>query len=65
MHRSRSPHRLADHRCHRRWPAPLLQRIRYELRQSGHDRGHRHCRPAELYRREPEDHVPGAQAQQV
>src|SRR6266487_2015775 len=64
-HRDGTARLVADHwrRCGR--PAPLLQRVHDELRQSGHDRGDDHCWPLELRRRKSEDLLSGTQAQQV
>src|ERR1700730_14757502 len=54
-YRTCATYRLADHRCHRRRPAPLLRQFHHELRQSGHDHRDGSRGPAQLRGREPKD----------
>src|SRR5258708_8693508 len=54
---------VADHRHHRRLPAPLLQHRCCELRQGRDDSRNHPGRPAELLRLEPEDLLHSAEAQ--
>jgi hypothetical protein len=62
-HRLGAASDLADHRCHRRSSAALLQRQHLELHESQHHRGDDPGRAAELRRGESEGHVPRAAAQ--